>query len=104
MNELIKSPMNYVGGKYKLLPQILPLLPKQIDIFMDLFGGGLDVSLNVNANKVISNDIISPIIDFKTTVWKSSISSIWRPYFFPIVINFEDQSIDAIARPVISGK
>lgn len=24
-----KSPMNYVGGKLKLMPQILPLLPKK---------------------------------------------------------------------------
>ena len=23
---IIKSPLNYIGGKYKLLPQILPLL------------------------------------------------------------------------------
>ena len=35
---LIKSPLNYTGGKYKLLPQILPLLPDNIDIFVDLFG------------------------------------------------------------------
>ena len=27
--EYIKSPLNYVGGKYKLLPQILPLFPKK---------------------------------------------------------------------------
>lgn len=36
----IKSPLNYTGGKYKLLPQILPLLPNNIDTFIDLFGGG----------------------------------------------------------------
>ena len=36
--EYIKSPLNYVGGKYKLLPQILPLFPKNIDTFIDLFG------------------------------------------------------------------
>lgn len=37
--EYIKSPLNYVGGKYKLLPQILPLFPKNIDTCIDLFGG-----------------------------------------------------------------
>lgn len=36
----IKSPLNYTGGKYKLLPQILPLLPNNIDTFIDLFWGG----------------------------------------------------------------
>lgn len=44
---MIKSPLNYIGGKYKLLPQILPLFPEQINTFVDLFAGGLDVSINV---------------------------------------------------------
>lgn len=35
-----KNPFNYVGGKYKLLPQILSLFPSHIDTFVDLFGGG----------------------------------------------------------------
>lgn len=38
--ELIKSPLNYTGGKFKLLPQILPLFPNEINTFVDLFGGG----------------------------------------------------------------
>lgn len=37
-----KNPFNYVGGKYKLLPQILSLFPSHIDTFVDLFGGGRD--------------------------------------------------------------
>ena len=37
---MIQSPLNYTGGKYKLLPQILPLFPKDIDVFVDLFCGG----------------------------------------------------------------
>lgn len=43
----ISSPLNYIGGKYKLLSQILPLFPKDIDIFIDLFCGGANVGLNV---------------------------------------------------------
>lgn len=54
---MIKSPLNYIGGKYRLLPQILPLFPEQINCFVDLFAGGLDVSINVNAEHVICNDI-----------------------------------------------
>lgn len=61
-SELIKSPMNYVGGKFKLLPQILPLFPKEIDTFVDLFCGGLNVGVNVSANKVICNDSCSQVI------------------------------------------
>ena len=48
---MIKSPMNYVGGKYKLLPQILPLFPKNIETFVDLFCGGFNVGINVEAKK-----------------------------------------------------
>ena len=54
---MIQSPLNYTGGKYKLLPQILPHFPDSIDVFVDLFCGGCNVGINVNANKVIYNDI-----------------------------------------------
>ncbi len=54
---MIQSPLNYTGGKYKLLPQILPHFPDDIDIFVDLFCGGCNVGINVNANKIIFNDI-----------------------------------------------
>ena len=47
----IKSPLNYVGGKHKLLPQILPLFPKNINTFIDLFGGGFNVGINVSAKR-----------------------------------------------------
>ena len=36
-DKLIKSPLNYEGGKFKLLPQILPLFPREIGKFIDLF-------------------------------------------------------------------
>lgn len=54
--ELIQSPLNYTGGKYKLLPQILPHFPKDIDYFVDLFCGGGNVGINVLCNKVLFND------------------------------------------------
>lgn len=57
-DKLIKSPMNYIGGKYKLLPQILPLFPNKISLFYDVFGGGASVSLNVNSEFVYYNDIV----------------------------------------------
>ncbi len=61
-NTLIKSPMNYTGGKYKLLPQILPLFPSKIDTFVDLFTGGGNVAVNVRANRIISNDFDAHVI------------------------------------------
>lgn len=56
----LQSPLNYIGGKYKLLPQILPLFPKDIDVFIDLFCGGANVGLNVAqqnlAQHIVLND------------------------------------------------
>lgn len=59
----IKSPLNYTGGKYKLLPQILPLFPKNIDCFVDLFCGGGNVGVNINTKKLILNDLNTILID-----------------------------------------
>lgn len=52
-----KSPINYTGNKYRLLSQIIPLFPDDIETFIDLFGGSGTVLLNVDANKYIYNDI-----------------------------------------------
>ncbi len=54
--ELIQSPLNYTGGKFKLLPQILPHFPQDVELFVDLFCGGANVGINVPCNKVIFND------------------------------------------------
>ena len=60
--KFIKSPLNYIGGKYKILPQITKFFPKKIDTFVDLFAGGLDVAINVKANKIVCNDINNYVI------------------------------------------
>ena len=57
MQTLFKSPMNYIGNKYRLLPQMLEIFPAETDTFLDLFCGGLDVSVNVNARRIYANDI-----------------------------------------------
>ncbi|ASD52159.1 putative DNA adenine methyltransferase [Pseudomonas phage PspYZU05] len=51
----------YVGNKQKLLSKLLPLFP-EYSRFVDLFCGGLSVSLNVKGN-VLANDIEKPLID-----------------------------------------
>ena len=58
----IKSCLNYTGGKYKLLPQIMPLFPEDINMFVDLFCGGCNVGINVNAKKIVCNDIENHVI------------------------------------------
>lgn len=63
----IKSPLNYIGGKAKILDQILPLFPKVIDNFIDLFAGGCNVGINVNANKIFFNDNLTYLIEMYQT-------------------------------------
>ncbi len=59
----VKSPLNYIGGKFRLLDQVLPLFPKQIDTFVDLFAGGCNIGLNVKAEKIICNDNLKFLIE-----------------------------------------
>lgn len=59
----VKSPIFYMGNKYKLLDQIIPLFPDNINIFYDLFGGSGCMSANVIANKVIYNEINDNIVN-----------------------------------------
>lgn len=65
-NNFVKSPLNYTGGKHKLLPQIIPIIydrPYTYDNFVDLFTGGANVAVNVDANRIIANDFDSHVID-----------------------------------------
>mgnify|MGYP003257380271 FL=1 len=74
----LKSPLNYIGGKYKLLPQILPLFPKEISSFVDLFSGGANVAINVSANRIVCNDINSKIIELFQTFQSMELEEILR--------------------------
>jgi len=51
-----KSPLNYTGGKFKLLPRLVELFPKNIHTFIDLFGGGFNVGANIEAKRTIYNE------------------------------------------------
>lgn len=56
------SPITYMGSKRRLLKQLLPLFPDKINAFYDLFAGSLTVSLNVQANSYVANDLNQPLI------------------------------------------
>ncbi|HCQ6314178.1 TPA: Dam family site-specific DNA-(adenine-N6)-methyltransferase [Clostridioides difficile] len=63
----IASPLNYTGGKAKLLPQIEPLFPQNISVFLDLFCGGCNVGINIAAEQTIYNDVNSNLIGLYKT-------------------------------------
>ena len=58
----ISSPLNYIGGKARVLDQILPFFPADIDVFVDLFCGGCNVGINAGAAHTIYNDISKELI------------------------------------------
>lgn len=56
MKDFIKSPINYTGNKYRLLPQFWNYFPNNMKIFVDLFCGGATVGINVDAEEIIMID------------------------------------------------
>ncbi len=58
-----RSPLFYVGDKYKLYPKIRKFFPKTINRFIEPFTGGGSVFLNVNANEYLLNDIDTNVIN-----------------------------------------
>ncbi len=57
-NEIFfESPLNFIGSKYRMIKEIKMNIPKNIDLFIDAFGGGFNVGINMDAKKIIYNDI-----------------------------------------------
>lgn len=46
MKETVKNPFNYHGSKNRVFDQIYPHIPEDIKVFIDLFGGSAEVSVN----------------------------------------------------------
>lgn len=58
-----RSPMFYVGDKYKLIEEIKQYFPRDIDTFIEPFVGGGTVFLNIEAKKYILNDVNQYVFD-----------------------------------------
>ena len=77
----IKSPLNYVGGKYKLLPQLMKYFPTNINTFVDLFSGGFNVGINVKSNQTICNDINYFIIDLYKELYNRPVDNVLKKIY-----------------------
>jgi len=60
-----RSPLFYVGDKYKLVREIKTHFPTTINRFIEPFVGGGSVYLNINANEYLLNDIDNYVIDIQ---------------------------------------
>ncbi|MDD2635858.1 MAG: Dam family site-specific DNA-(adenine-N6)-methyltransferase [Bacteroidales bacterium] len=58
-----RSPLFYVGDKYKLFPEISKYFPQTIDRFIEPFTGGGSVFMNIKAKEYFLNDIDTNIIN-----------------------------------------
>lgn len=67
-----RSPLFYVGDKYKLMPEIKKYLPSYINTYVEPFVGGGSSFLNVKARKYLVNDINSSIIDIHKMLYQNA--------------------------------
>ena len=58
----IKSPLNYTGNKFRILSQMAPYIPSNINVMVDLFCGGGTVGINVNCKKRVFIDVDEKVI------------------------------------------
>lgn len=62
-NDIVRSPLFYVGDKYKLISEIKQYFPLNIRQFAEPFVGGGSVFMNVDAGQYYLNDIDKNIIE-----------------------------------------
>lgn len=60
---IVQSPLNYTGSKTKMVPIIKEYLPQEpLHTFIDAFGGGFNVGINISAERIVYNDI-NPFVE-----------------------------------------
>ncbi len=71
-NKIKRSPLFYIGDKYKLMKQLVNLFPKEVSDFYEPFVGGGTVFLNIRADKYYLNDNDKNIINIHRFLFGSS--------------------------------
>ncbi len=67
-----RSPLLYVGDKYKLISEIQTYFPSDIHRFIEPFVGGGSVFMNIKAESYLLNDIDSYVISLHKHLCKNS--------------------------------
>ena len=86
-SDFIHNPMNYEGGKGKLLNKIISMFPSKINRFIEPFGGALTVGLNVVANEKLYNekvkkmhDLVEYFKDIEANDFFNEVSEVMKKY------------------------
>lgn len=77
-NRTIRSPLYYLGDKFKIFSQISKFFPKNINIFYDIFGGGGTMIANVSSIKTVYNDIDKNVTNLVKTLYKYSNNKLYK--------------------------
>jgi DNA adenine methylase len=60
----VRSPLVWLGGKARMVPKIIPLIPKH-RIFVEVFGGGMSLLLAHGPSEIeVYNDLDSGLVNF----------------------------------------
>ena len=86
--EKIRSPLFYVGDKYKIIAEIKTYFPSTIDRFIEPFVGGGSVFMNIKARKYFLNDIDKKVIALHKFL---SSQSIEKKKFFDNIFSIIDK-------------
>jgi DNA adenine methylase len=70
---LKRSPLFFVGDKARILPQILPHFPSEIENYAEPFLGGGSTSLNLDARQYLLSDINGPLVNLHSELRRLSI-------------------------------
>lgn len=75
---IYESPLNYIGNKTRVIPEIRDNLPSDIETFIDAFGGGFNVGINIESKSIIYNEYNHFV--------KELIESFWRYDTFSYIV------------------
>ncbi|HSH87600.1 MAG TPA: Dam family site-specific DNA-(adenine-N6)-methyltransferase [Methylophilus sp.] len=70
-----ESPLNYIGSKARMISTIKAHLPADYNSFIDAFGGGFNVGVNINASRIVYNDINNFVSELVASFKKNEIYS-----------------------------
>lgn len=72
------SPLNFIGGKYDLASFFKAHMPARVDTFFDLFAGGFNVGINMDADKIVYNDINFKVRELLEYITNADIAEFYR--------------------------
>ena len=73
-SNVVRSPLFYVGDKYKIISEIKRYFPNNIHCFVEPFVGGGSVFMNVDAVEFLLNDLDTNIISIHQMLCDAAVS------------------------------